>query len=41
MELEVLVLQTLRAHAKAGHMNNRERLITALKYEILNWEGVH
>lgn len=30
-----------RAIAKAGHMNNKQRLITALKYEILAWEGSH
>lgn len=27
-----------RTRAKAGHMNNRTRLITALKHEILEWE---
>lgn len=30
-----------RAQAKAGHTMNRDKLITALKYEILQWEGVH
>ena len=28
-----------RAQAKAGHMNDRQRLITALKHEILEWEA--
>lgn len=30
-----------RAYAKAGHMNDTQRLISALKHEILSWEGVH